>query len=64
MTEADLFQVNDPEEIVYQKYLKLAALGLNPHTGKPMIDKAKWKFQHATHIGAAFDILGLVWKRM
>ncbi|MGG5342851.1 hypothetical protein [Enterococcus sp. AZ192] len=60
LTEADLVQVSDPPELVYQKYIKFAALGLNPHTGKPLTDKEKWQFQYAGHAGTMSDLIGLV----
>ncbi|MDA9471948.1 transposase [Enterococcus sp. 5H] len=60
LTEADLVQPNDPENVVLEKYIRLAQMGVNPHTGLPITDEEKWKFQYAAHTKTVFDVLGLV----
>ncbi|MDA9472439.1 hypothetical protein C240_2659 [Enterococcus sp. 5H] len=60
LTEADLVQPNDPENVVLEKYIKLAQMGVNPHTGLPITDEEKWKYQYAAHSKTVFDVLGLV----
>lgn len=35
-------------------------MGVNPHTGLPITDEEKWKFQYAAHSKTVFDVLGTV----
>jgi len=60
LTEADLVQTNDPENVVFEKYIRLAQMGINPHTGLPITDEEKWKFQYAAHTKTVFDVIGTV----
>lgn len=60
LTKDDLVQVTDTEEIVYQKYIQFAKLGLHPHTGLPLTDSEKVKFQYAAHAGTWSNLIGTV----
>jgi hypothetical protein len=60
LTEADLVQIDDPENVILEKYIRLAQLGIHPHTGLSITDDEKWKFQYAAHTKTVFDTVGLV----